>query len=123
MNDLSFDSLSRFAAGAIPDRGQGHKRGTAGLAPLARSVTAEAKKNKSKKHKSRKKANERANELANQQAQQLAQQQQCQNQVGQCTTDLATFCKDDAKCLALLQKCCPLLASCNTAGFLNCLAA
>ena len=126
MNATSFDSLSRFAAGAIPDRA----RDTVGLAPLARSVTAEGKKSKSKKNKSRKKANEKANELANQQAQLLAQQQaealaqqqqQCQNQLIQCTTVLAGRCNGDPQCLAVLQRCCPALGTCDTTAFFACL--
>ena len=111
MNDLSFDTLTRLVAGGIPRRAQGREPATAGLAPQAASVSSEAKKNKS-----RKTANKKANKNADKRA-----EQQCKNQVAPMTAFLTTLCKDDLQCVATAQQCCPLLANCDTTGFLHCL--
>jgi hypothetical protein len=100
MNDLSFDTLSRFAAEAIPDRAQGRRRVTAAFAPRAQSLTAEAKNKK----RSDKKAKQR-----------------CKKQVGECAAGLTAVCNGDPTCLAFAQRCCPLLANCNATGFIDCI--
>jgi hypothetical protein len=105
MNGLSFDTLSRFAAEAIPDRAQGRRRVTAAFAPRAQSLTAEAKnKKKRSKRKARKKA-----------------EQQCKNQVAECTTAIIGLCNGRPECLAVGQQCCPLLGSCNATAFIDCI--
>ena len=44
----------------------------------------------------------------------------CKKQTGQCLTFLNPTCNGDPKCLAIAQQCCPLLGSCNTTAFLDC---
>ena len=101
MNDLSFDALSRFAAGAIPPRAQDRENVTAGSVPPTHSVTGEAKKHK---NKSSKKA-----------------RQECRKQVARCTTSLATLCQSDPTCLGFAQRCCPLLGTCDAGAFIDCI--
>src|SRR5215213_4438963 len=105
MNGLSFEILSRFAPGAMPHLAGGGEPGTARVAPLAGSVTAEAKnKKKSSNRKARKKA-----------------EQQCKNQVERCITGVTPQCKGRPECLAAVQQCCPMLESCNAIAFLDCI--
>ena len=98
MNGVAFDSLSRLAAGAIPQRAQDRKRGTAVLASREPSVTAEGKNNKCRKRAKRR----------------------CKKQVAPCITGLTSFCNDEPVCVAAAQRCCPLLRSCDATGFLTC---
>ena len=98
MNDLAFDTLSRFVAGAIPHRAQDREQGATRPGPREPSVTAEASKDTC-----RKKAERR-----------------CKKQVASCITGLTSRCNGNSVCLAKTQQCCPLLESCDATKFLDC---
>lgn len=93
MNFLSFDALTRRASLL--------SLGAAGVRALAGPLVADAKKNKIKK-KAR---------------------QKCQNQAGQCLAFLSVSCGTDTSCVESAQQCCPLIGTCDFAGFVACLAA
>lgn len=101
MNNLSFDTFTRHAAGRVSRRASLAPLGTVGLAALASPISTEAKKQKKGAGKKAK--------------------QKCQKQVGQCTTFLDPLCEDDPDCLALVQECCAFAGSCDVDGFFDCL--
>jgi hypothetical protein len=47
----------------------------------------------------------------------------CKSQIGGCINILTPACADDEVCLATVQRCCPVLGTCNFASFLTCLEA
>lgn len=94
MNHQIFDAITRRAALSA--------LGGAGVAALAAPASVRGKKRRNGKEK---KGN--ANTL-------------CQKQAGQCTSFITAACGDNPRCLAFTLPCCPLLGSCDTAGFLRC---
>jgi hypothetical protein len=97
MNGLAFDSLSRFAAAAIPQRAEKSEPGMTRLVPRGSSVTA-ASKSRCKKRARRR----------------------CQEQVESCITGLTSRCNGDPDCVATAQRCCPVLKNCDAKGFITC---
>ncbi len=100
MNHVTFDTLTRHAARRVSRRASLIMLGTAGPAAFASPTSTEAK---NKKTSAGKKA-----------------RQKCQEQVGQCTTFL-TPSSCDSDCLAVIQRCCAFVGSCDIAGFVLCL--
>lgn len=77
-----------------------------GLRAFAAPSTTEARK---KKRKPKQTVGEKA-------------KQKCLQQVEQCVGFLSTICEDDADCLALAQRCCPVAGTCDVEGFFTCLS-
>lgn len=106
MNDNSFDTLTRHAAGRVSRRASLLALGTAGVAALAGPISGEAKKQKRKQKQSvGKKA-----------------RQKCQQQVGQCVDFLTPICVGDVTCLAKVQRCCAVVGNCDPVGLFTCVA-
>jgi hypothetical protein len=93
MDPVSFDALTRRASLV--------SAGATGLAALATPMLAEGKKKKKTKKGD-------VNKL-------------CKQQVGECTDFLLPLCMGDPQCLVQVPICCEEFATCDSAGFLNCL--
>jgi hypothetical protein len=91
MDPVSFDALTRRASLI--------SMGAAGLVAFAQPDAAKSKK----KHKKKKGD---VNKL-------------CKEEVSDCLAVLTAVC-EDAACVAVVQLCCPKLATCDFAGHLNC---
>lgn len=107
MNDMFFDTLTRYAAAGGSPRAARKTLDTAGQAALLSPITADAKKKRSgkkAKHSSAKKA-----------------RQKCLQQVGQCTSSLSASCDVDPICLAKVELCCAFLGSCDLTGWITCI--
>jgi hypothetical protein len=94
MNEGSFDALTRRASLVA--------LGTAGLAALGGSITADAKNKHGKK---KKKSPDR-----------------CASQVAQCTSTITAYCAGEPACQDSIS-CCPILENCDFTGFFTCLVA
>jgi hypothetical protein len=92
MDGIVFHTLAR--------RGSLVSVGAAGLAALAKPITAGGKK-KNKKKKGD------VNTL-------------CKQEVNDCLVTLTAAC-EDAPCVAAVQLCCPKLATCDFTGLINCI--
>jgi hypothetical protein len=90
MHEIAFDRLSRRASLTA--------LGTAGVVGLlAHAPAAEGKQSTSKKAKKK-----------------------CKKQVDQCLSSFTAACAGDPTCLALTQKCCPLIGTCDFSAFAAC---
>jgi hypothetical protein len=99
MNDVAFDTVTRYASADEPRRTALMAFGTAGLLALASSFTVEAKSSSKKKAKKK-----------------------CKAQVAQCTTFFESFCvtSGDPDCSAKAAACCPTAGNGDAVGFLLC---
>jgi hypothetical protein len=101
MDDAAFDSVTRRLSLV--------SLSAAGLAAFASSRVTDARNSAKKKLKKK-------------------QQQKCQAQAGACETLLNRICVEDNEgdpgdiqsCLETAQRCCPLLATCDFAAYIQC---
>ena len=101
----TLDTVARATAARISRRGSLLTLGGAGLAALARPVTAAAKKKKSNKKSARTKARRLAN-------------RKCRQQVEECQTASAQNGLNAAQIA-----CCDFLGECDSASYMLCLGA
>jgi hypothetical protein len=104
MIDTMFDTLTRRTAARISRRNSLLTLSGAGLAALAGSQSVQAKKKRSKKNNAKK-----ARNLAN---------KKCQQQADDCATTSAQLGFNAAQIA-----CCEFLANCDSASYIQCLAA
>ena len=110
MNTVSFDSLTRNAAGGGTPRRSLLTLGAAGVAAaLAAPLTVDAKKKRRKKKKP-------------QQSPPPAAADRCAPQVAECTTSVTNiFCKSQPEKCPALTACCSNLGTCEASQFFSCL--
>jgi hypothetical protein len=108
MNDVSFDTLARDAAGTFSRRVSLGSLSVATLAALAGPLVASARKKGKKKRNGSGNINRKAD-------------QKCKQQKQQCFDFLEPFCAGDEQCAVDAIRCCPLAGECDVNGFFLCL--
>jgi hypothetical protein len=116
MDNHSFDSLIRHAAGGVSRRTTLMTLGAAGLAALVGPFAADAKKGGKKKRK-----NKSTNIAPAPLECPPAPVNRCPAQADSCTTIFGAQCGGDPSCTATVA-CCSLLETCDASSFWACLA-
>jgi len=104
LKNRSSNTVKQYAVGLLSRRLALLALSTAGIAAFAAPSTTEAGQ---KKRKRKQTVGEKA-------------KQKCLQQVEQCIASLSPDCDGNVDCQALVQRCCPVVGTCDVVGFFSC---